>query len=569
MRSIVSEEGYGEKLESVLERISAIESLGRTRELFWQVVALRGRCGQTSDLERTHHAGRKATGSSLCASNSSDSLDTPCPLGMHMQITCVWSIAVAAVAVCWSAVGLPRSMRSDQNRQIHRSFACTNLKAFKPLEPSPLTDAHRSGHLKVVARSPDALYVDRSHQRSADADPPTQRRSRRPRRLAMSHDPLRVAEPSVTVEDGLRTIILLLVCVAWYFRFSWASFWDQVTGLVDLVAVSGELKRAAAAIRGESEPDSDRLYAAALIMPVEGPSGTKVNALPNSKVYLPGLANAGSSNLCFLNAILQALASSPETCDYVRSVGLGSMDAPVSTALAALLAALNRPSTYPTVLNPVELARALLQSSKSGRALFNSEQQDAHELLLGLLEAVETESRPSRPIRGFAEPSEIRSTRGYDQMRRPFVSLLAHRTACASCGYCGPISHSPTEHLTLSVPLTSSATLEHCLADLFRLEVLHDYVCRGCSLRATRDRLLAEEAERLPANGAPAGASRTRKARARVRDEQVAQLSKAIKDPDRDLPTGLELSRVASPTTKQSLIARVCGHSGPCASVWC
>lgn len=35
MRSVTGEEGYQEKLESVLDRISAIESLGRTREIFW------------------------------------------------------------------------------------------------------------------------------------------------------------------------------------------------------------------------------------------------------------------------------------------------------------------------------------------------------------------------------------------------------------------------------------------------------------------------------------------------------------------------------------------------------
>lgn len=36
MRSIVSQDGFSAKLENVLDRVSAIESLGRTRELIWK-----------------------------------------------------------------------------------------------------------------------------------------------------------------------------------------------------------------------------------------------------------------------------------------------------------------------------------------------------------------------------------------------------------------------------------------------------------------------------------------------------------------------------------------------------
>ncbi len=36
MRRVAESQGYEEKLESVMDRVSAIESLGRTRELLWK-----------------------------------------------------------------------------------------------------------------------------------------------------------------------------------------------------------------------------------------------------------------------------------------------------------------------------------------------------------------------------------------------------------------------------------------------------------------------------------------------------------------------------------------------------
>ena len=138
-----------------------------------------------------------------------------------------------------------------------------------------------------------------------------------------------------------------------------------------------------------------------------------------------------------------------------------------------MLLALNTSAPKRKVLRPISLTNSLARSSPSRRELLNSDQQDAQELLVMLLAAVEEEvqkleeslfetqqanSGESLGLRSIATedlaPLEAATSTLAEtpRFRNPFQSLMAHRIACLTCGYTEAIRLLPSDQLTLNVP---------------------------------------------------------------------------------------------------------------------
>jgi len=283
----------------------------------------------------------------------------------------------------------------------------------------------------------------------------------------------------------------------------------------------------------------------------------------HSKVFYPGLINS-SSNSCFINAVLQSLASMPHIVQYlnlIQSYDLPST--PVANALGEMLLALNTPRDHPVVLKTFSLAQALLDHPNARRSmLFNSEQQDAQEFLVTVIDALEAEAK----LLADQLLIEYQSTQS-DGLERdqfwiqareickiPFRALMAHRIACGTCGFTSVIRHSFADHFSLNVPPKTTCRLESCLQEYTKLEVLDDYICRKCSLKKTFEKfnLQLEEIQQQ------SKITNNKKKQMQLIKKKLAMLKSAIdEDPERELTPQITLERVASlTTTKQTMFAR-------------
>ncbi|WAR60664.1 hypothetical protein PtB15_9B603 [Puccinia triticina] len=281
------------------------------------------------------------------------------------------------------------------------------------------------------------------------------------------------------------------------------------------------------------------------------------------KVYYPGLINS-SSNSCFINAVLQSLASMPHIIRYldlIQSYDLPST--PVANALGEMLLALNTPRDHPVVLKTFPVAQALLDNPSARRSmLFNSEQQDAQEFLVTMIDALEAEAKllADQLLLEYqsTQSSELERDQFWIQAleicRSPFRALMAHRIACGTCGFTSVIRHSFADHFSLNVPPKTTCRLESCLQEYTKLEVLDDYICRKCSLKKTCEKLNSQLGEIQRA----AKVTNNKKKQLQLIKKKLATLKSAIdEDPERELTPQITVERVASlTTTKQTMFAR-------------
>lgn len=258
------------------------------------------------------------------------------------------------------------------------------------------------------------------------------------------------------------------------------------------------------------------------------------------------------------------------------------------------------------------MINALSQPSGSqGRSrLFSSrEHQDAQELFQLLSEflkseaqAVDKEAQRDRGLgafASFASSSDASSVGGDDDEDEElagagvFDGLTANRRSCVTCGYTEAVMHFACATWQLALPMSAiggEVSLQSCLADFTRLEVLNDCLCRRCSMRATLSELGKEVAElerkvkeggselelegkEIQMNGGPGEVSGKKKRRGKDKKskmievkERIVELrsaermvTKAIEEGriEEDIP-GIEMERVFSKaSTKQAMIARV------------
>ncbi|KAH8101987.1 hypothetical protein DFH11DRAFT_1845138 [Phellopilus nigrolimitatus] len=286
-------------------------------------------------------------------------------------------------------------------------------------------------------------------------------------------------------------------------------------------------------------------------------------------MHYPGLVNV-SGTYCFLNSVLQAMASLSYLPAHIEAIHAKAVEldvpSPVVDALRDMLRALNTPKSAPFALRPIPMINALSQPVPGRRSMLfaSREHQDAQELFQLLSEcvkdeslAVDREGQRDRGLGGLASPAPDNSG-GDVAPAGVFDGLTANRRSCVACGYTEAVMHFACASWQLSLPRGAPAcALQACLADFVRLELLTDCVCRLCSLRATRARL-AQEADRLAGGAGDAPASASRKKRAREARRLEARVAAAIDEGriEEDIK-GVKIEKVLSAaSTKQAMIAR-------------
>ncbi|CAN4114214.1 unnamed protein product [Withania somnifera] len=220
---------------------------------------------------------------------------------------------------------------------------------------------------------------------------------------------------------------------------------------------------------------------------------------------VPGLQNLG--NNCFLNVVLQALASCKSFGkflektmeEYEGSSMEGNRDLPVIAALASLMEELCIARHGRAVLSPRRLMHAMAIHIPN----FNlTSQQDAEEALSHLLSSLRAELSESyvRDQSSLADVTTLPNcriiTRRMEEKSEqerwkqsfigPFDGILGSLLTCQSCSFQISLDFQLFHSLHL-VPVTSSSgaimpgcSVEHCLKHFFVAEQLENYKCSHC-----------------------------------------------------------------------------------------
>ena len=216
----------------------------------------------------------------------------------------------------------------------------------------------------------------------------------------------------------------------------------------------------------------------------------------------PGLRNA--STLCFVNSTLQALASCNTLRDYLAQL-------PSSCALASDLA---------DMLSDLNTRgeRTLRSTSLLPRRAFG--QEDAHEYVHALIEAVVDEGERSQPLglallaaddhqtkqqqqdpltRSNVPPPSSSSSSHYRQSN-PMRSVYASELVCTVCHAAFPRRTSAVQILDLSLPSPGSsfASLTDLLRHYHSTETVSGVDCPSCSAIAELKSLAALSADDTP-----------------------------------------------------------------------
>ncbi|GAA97534.1 uncharacterized protein L969DRAFT_56103 [Mixia osmundae IAM 14324] len=404
---------------------------------------------------------------------------------------------------------------------------------------------------------------------------------------------------SGSLTEALLAIGLLVCSVLWYretgladLRFIAYDCYDTLKGVME--SARARLAALGLGFDKPGRPDNDLSWDAEPLRPGNGDSHTNGNGHVRGSVrratslkgkepaaygavFRPaGLYNGAGGNACFLNSTLQCLASVSSLPAYLERVcSLGSsleMATPVAESLLDIISELNAPSTSQRVLKPVRVARALFESREARRGLMNNEQQDAQEFLVMLIEAVSDELAAceaaaridlglgdvvdSAGLGTLLENSQSQARR----IRSPFTGLMAHRISCMTCGYTEAVRHGPSDHTTLNVPPRVACTLDACLADYTRLELLDEFRCRRCTLAVTLEHYQSQLTRMSQAN--PDGEPLTVSKKKRLRDVRsvVNKLQSAIdnRNVEADIDDAVKIDKIGGigPASKQSMFAR-------------
>ncbi|XP_015583094.1 ubiquitin carboxyl-terminal hydrolase 27 isoform X2 [Ricinus communis] len=226
------------------------------------------------------------------------------------------------------------------------------------------------------------------------------------------------------------------------------------------------------------------------------------------KLYLvPGLQNLG--NNCFLNVILQALASCSYFQAYLQKV-IGECDSSdtvgyseslqLTFALAALLEELSAFGKGKVVLSPRKVMLAMTEYIQNFSL---RSQQDAEEAFLHLLSSLREEFSDSYPAdqSSLADSFDSSNCRILTPKRReilnekerwqqhflgPFDGILSSILACQSCSSQISLNFQFFHSLPLLPVLESVATimtgcrLEDCLKQFISAEQVENYNCSQC-----------------------------------------------------------------------------------------
>ncbi|KAF0901947.1 hypothetical protein E2562_011781 [Oryza meyeriana var. granulata] len=195
-----------------------------------------------------------------------------------------------------------------------------------------------------------------------------------------------------------------------------------------------------------------------------------------ARIYLgrigAGLQNLG--NTCYLNSVLQCLTYTEPFAAYLQS---GKHKSSCRTAgFCALCALQNHVKTAlqstGKIVTPSQIVKNLRCISRSFR---NSRQEDAHELMVNLLESMHKCCLPS------GVPSESPSAYEKSLVHKIFGGRLRSQVKCTQCSHC---SNKFDPFLDLSLDIAKATTLVRALQNFTEEELLdggeNQYQCQRC-----------------------------------------------------------------------------------------
>lgn len=330
----------------------------------------------------------------------------------------------------------------------------------------------------------------------------------------------------------------------------WATWiTERINNVIDKYSftTSEPPSRSASRARGVASPEAQQTLRRAQPHSTAPSSSGSFAARANAQnSHHAGIYNVG--NTCYMNSTLQALSSCPA---FLRSLDLSldmadecELSVPVSEACGALWAELNTPHKSPRAVHASSVARSLSAPRPStsgtgwkgpGRSGWNvrtltgaHEQQDAHELLVVLLDALEDETLS---IRSFTEELARLTTNGLRQLLLPpppppgqvplpispatvptgnpfsllgrgggaLNTLVGRMTQCLHCGYTAGVRLTPSPVLELSAPSSQpylssrSIDLLSCFSAWAQEEHV-EWTCWRCSVHRTLTRLQTRKA---------------------------------------------------------------------------
>ncbi|CAL5044168.1 unnamed protein product [Urochloa decumbens] len=210
--------------------------------------------------------------------------------------------------------------------------------------------------------------------------------------------------------------------------------------------------------------------------PEKGDSGGIDPELSVARIYLgrigAGLQNLG--NTCYLNSVLQCLTYTEPFAAYLQS---GKHKSSCRTSGFCALCALQnhvRAALQSTgkIVTPSTIVKNLRCISRSFR---NSRQEDAHELMVNLLESMHKCCLPS------GVPSESQSAYEKSLVHKIFGGRLRSQVKCTRCSHC---SNKFDPFLDLSLDIAKATTLVRALQNFTEEELLDggqkQYQCERC-----------------------------------------------------------------------------------------
>lgn len=227
-------------------------------------------------------------------------------------------------------------------------------------------------------------------------------------------------------------------------------------------------KAAAGAVVGSSEGEARRLEKA--------DAGGIDPELSVARIYLgrigAGLENLG--NTCYLNSVLQCLTYTEPFAAYLQS-GKHKSSCRAS-GFCALCALQNHVKTAlestGKIVTPFRIVKNLRCISRTFR---NSRQEDAHELMVNLLESMHKCCLPS------GVPSESQSAYDKSLVHKIFGGRLRSQVKCTRCSHC---SNKFDPFLDLSLDIAKATTLVRALENFTEDELLDggqkQYQCERC-----------------------------------------------------------------------------------------
>ncbi|XP_054724463.1 ubiquitin carboxyl-terminal hydrolase 30-like [Uloborus diversus] len=214
------------------------------------------------------------------------------------------------------------------------------------------------------------------------------------------------------------------------------------------------------------------------------------------KGYIPGMINLGNS--CFLNAVLQALASCTPCIVWLEEILSSASETMAENLLLikSLASILNRLNNSEEICNAAQVIEAL----RSHRWIITNEEQDAHELFHVLTTTIEEELMARKPVLSLLDAGKLENTQKEENSSRseksfvskqsssskvasPLAGLLVSELKCNSCNSKYPTRCDSFDSISLGIPSShyGQITLQDLLLKFISCELVQDVACDFCS----------------------------------------------------------------------------------------